>query len=150
VTDLAWFTQDQGTVFTDISTFATTGVAPAFAINEGAGNRTIDLRLVQAYGIAYDNTLGGPQAQFGHTASDFLDGEYHKYALAFQRDNFARAYDGSNLATDTVGGVPTNLTRLLIGGLDGATIYWLNGHVAKFAFYPQRLSNATLQAMTEE
>jgi len=69
-----------------------------------------------------------------------------KMAYAYQVNNFAASQNGGAVSTDTSGSLPVP-TRLGIGsgGLGGNQ---LNGHIRSIRYYPTRLSNAQLQALT--
>jgi hypothetical protein len=57
---------------------------------------------------------------------------------------------GSNaVQTDTSGSVPT-VNRLIIGDLRGNSIFAkLNGTISQLLYYPKRLPNSQLQALTK-
>jgi hypothetical protein len=63
-----------------------------------------------------------------------------KVVIAYKQDDFAVARS-STLATDTSGNVPTGMDRFTLRAF-GATPY------KRIAYWPTRLSNATLQAIT--
>ncbi|MBY0237864.1 MAG: hypothetical protein K2X55_00970 [Burkholderiaceae bacterium] len=65
---------------------------------------------------------------------------------AYKANDFAASKDGASVVTDTNGAVPTvNILRL---GGDGSAFNCVNGHIAKFAYYPRRLANAELVALS--
>jgi hypothetical protein len=64
-------------------------------------------------------------------------------------DNFATYWDNTLVGIDTSVAVPSNVDVLNIGGdFNGSNN--INGTIKKIAYYPKRLSNAELQALTEE
>ena len=64
-------------------------------------------------------------------------------------DNFATYWDNTLVGIDTSVAVPSNVDVLNIGGdLNGSNN--INGTIKKIAYYRKRLSNAELQALTEE
>lgn len=66
-------------------------------------------------------------------------------ALAFKLNEFAVAYQGETLATDSSGTLPT-VTRLVLGTVGIATTSnHINGYIRKFAYFNRRLSNSELQ-----
>ena len=69
-----------------------------------------------------------------------------RIASAYALDNFAAVRDGGTVATDTSGTVPT-VNRLNIGLHPNGGEY-LNGHIRSLRFFPTRLSNTQLQALT--
>ena len=70
-----------------------------------------------------------------------------KLVVSYSYDSFAAAGNGSSVTTATGTALP-ELTTMSIGSLSGVNN--MAGTIKKIAFYPQRISNATLQAMTEE
>lgn len=79
-------------------------------------------------------------------------GAVFKIAGAYQVNNFAFSANGGAPVTDTSGAVPTTpaVTQMKIGGgRGGAAGGQLNGYVRRITFYPRRLANAELQAITK-
>ncbi len=72
---------------------------------------------------------------------------YNRLAASLQHNNCAASLNGSTAVTDTSVRIPDGLTTFYFGWY--TTDNSVQSHIKKFAFYPQRLSNATLQAMTE-
>ena len=73
------------------------------------------------------------------------DGAVAKFAGAYATDNFAAVINGGTVGTDTSGTVPS-VDRLSIGGLNGFS--QIAGHIRSIRYYPTRLTNAQLQALT--
>jgi hypothetical protein len=69
----------------------------------------------------------------------------------YKTDNFAASKDGSTCSTDSLGAVPTDITELHIGSTSTKlSLDALNGHISKLAYYPKRLSNLELQALSTQ
>lgn len=66
---------------------------------------------------------------------------------AYKNNSFAFADGGSAESTDVSGNVPTGLTQMYIGS-DGTTALQ-NGHISKIYYWPQRLTNAEVQAFSK-
>jgi hypothetical protein len=73
----------------------------------------------------------------------------HKMACAYATNDFANSFDSLGLQTDSSGTVPTSLTTIYISGNANFTGYRLNGHLRRLRYWPKRLPNATLQALTQ-
>jgi hypothetical protein len=72
-----------------------------------------------------------------------------KGALAYKANDFATSYNGGAVATDTSGSVPTNVDRMRLGhDYLAASTGELDGTISKIIYYPKRLTNAQLQALT--
>ena len=64
---------------------------------------------------------------------------------AYKLNDFATSTNGGAVDTDTSGTVPT-ITSLGLGNENNGS--FMNGHLRRVAFYPRRLTNAELQALT--
>jgi hypothetical protein len=62
-----------------------------------------------------------------------------KVAMAYANDDYAASFNGSAVSTDTSGLVPDFYNQLTFSG---------SGYFKKYAFYPTRVTNAQLQALT--
>ena len=69
-----------------------------------------------------------------------------KNAQAYKANDFAGSVNGGAVATDSSGTVPS-ASVLQIGGL-GSGSSPINGYLRRITYYPRRLSNAELQAIT--
>ena len=67
-------------------------------------------------------------------------------AAAYATNDVAGSGNGGTVATDTINTRPV-VNRLVIGQLRGS-VYYLNGHIRRLVYYPDRLSNLQLQALT--
>ena len=70
-----------------------------------------------------------------------------KTATAYQLNNMAASFNSSTPTTDTSAAVPSAASVLYIGTYS-TTGFELNGHLRRITYYPRRLSNAELQAIT--
>lgn len=68
-----------------------------------------------------------------------------KTGIAIASNNFACSVNGSAALTDTSGSIPT-VDRLSVGNF--VTGGYLNGHIRNIKYYPSRLTNAQIQALT--
>ena len=68
-------------------------------------------------------------------------------SLALAANNIAGSSNGVITGTDNVATLPT-VTQMFIG-CEAAGANVLNGHIRRLTYWPQRLPNATLQAITQ-
>ncbi len=73
----------------------------------------------------------------------------NKIAGVYKLNDFAASLDGGSVTTDTSGAVQTGITDLYIGSIKDSAAFHLNGHIKSIKYYPRRLTNAQLQALTE-
>jgi hypothetical protein len=69
-----------------------------------------------------------------------------RIAYGYAANNFAGSYNGGTVQTDTVGTIPT-VDRLWVGGGTNALAN-CNTCISRLAYWPTRLPDATLQALT--
>jgi hypothetical protein len=69
-----------------------------------------------------------------------------KLSYAYAVNNFASTVDNLAIQTDTSGSLPSP-TTLNIGNTSGGS-HW-GGTIRRLTYWPQRLSNSTLQAITQ-
>lgn len=67
-------------------------------------------------------------------------------AYAYKTNDFAASRNGGTVATDTSGTLPVP-TALGIGSNSASSLF-LSGHIRSIRYYPTRLTNAQLQALT--
>jgi hypothetical protein len=87
---------------------------------------------------------GAVQAEINTTLT-IVANQSVRTASAYQLNNFATVVNGGAVGTATSGTLPT-VNKLDIGRRD-ASVY-LNGYIQRISYYPVRLSNAQLQALT--
>lgn len=149
----SWYNQSAGTFVVqmtppgDYDQYGT-----VFYASDGSGSNVNYLTKVNSAGNAAGKRwqgvtfVGGAAQAFPTTPSDGA-AVPTKIAYGYQLNDFAMAKDGSLIATDTSGTVPSTVNRLDIGQNNGSAT-WFNGHIASIKFYPIRPPNTTLQALT--
>ena len=142
----SWYNQSEGTIYSQWMLGGDSTSNNVYNINDGTGNNLIRARYNSA-GSASDNAVivgGGVQATLSASNQVALYSSY-KNAMAYKQDDFARSSSGL-LITDTLGNIPT-VTQINIGcGASGTE--QLNGHIQSIKYYPRRLANGDLQAIT--
>lgn len=145
----SWYNASEGTVFCQgigVNNVAA-GTRRYFEIN----NNTPDERLLAGYGFTtacrYLVSDGGAtQADIGVTTT--TGGALVKFAGAYKTNDFQQASNGTLGTADTSGTLPT-VDRMFIGQAETtAAATMLNGYIQRISYYPVRLPNSTLQALT--
>lgn len=137
----SWFNNAEGTVYVE-STPLALGVGTGVTINDNttsnrirvALNSTSDQSLITTGGTAQATLDGGTPAA-GTTA---------RFATAYKVNDFALSLNGGAVATDTSGTVPV-VSQMQIGG---ETTTYGSARIRKVAYYPLRVTDTNLVALT--
>lgn len=144
----SWYRQDEGSFVAkfSVNNAVTSASKTILNVNDGSENNRIWLRIsqtvvdfvVSAVGQGQVDTPGFNYVSSGLTAT---------VSIAYKKDDFVCAMDPFSPQTDTSGLVPV-CDRLNIGSRLTAGSETLHGHIRKIAYYPRRLTNTQLQALT--
>lgn len=142
------YNQDQGTVVVEAKRFGTSNQFPRIAqFNDGSASNRIGVSIYGSSNTAYGSCDSGGvnQASLNEAVATGPD-VYAKIGFGFGVNNFGLIVDSIIEGTDTSGSPPSNITQMQIG--TRASGQYLNGHIKSIQYYPLRLSNAQLQALT--
>jgi hypothetical protein len=142
----SWYNQSQGTVFADVNTASVANIAQVvFDISEGSGSERIFQRRSTGGFIATATTDNGViQGDFGSVAVP-ASGRARS-GFSYRLNDFGAAVNGIPSGTDTSATTPTP-DRLHIGQ-NFASGQLLNGTISRLTYWPSRLPDSTLQALT--
>lgn len=141
-----WFNPNEGTLFVESQRSATQTTAAfprAVSANDGTTNNELGILWATASSKLYSVvvTAGAVQADLGYFGQSQT--ATHKAALAYRANDFAFSADAQAVQTDASGTIPA-VSRLDIGSFGGSN----NGYIRRITYYPRRLSNTELQALT--
>jgi len=135
------FNANAGTIYTDVGTRLNTGSQRNYTFLPASGSNN---QIFEGSGLAFNvYSSGSFVAQIGTSAI-----AAQKIAAAYAVNDYAVSVAGGAVATDTLGAVPSSLTKLTIGGSIVNAAAYMNGCVRVFKYWPTRLDNATLQSLT--
>jgi len=122
------------------------GTAAAVALSDGGTSNMIAISVLDGSADAivaqvYDGGTLQASLSIGTATND----TEFRVAFAYKANDFAACMNGGTVQTDSAGTVPT--VTLLDVGRRGSTAY-LNGWIADVLYFPRRLPDATLQALT--
>jgi len=147
----SWYRADEGTLYADFSLIGVASGAAQTSWSVSANNTTdfITNRTLNNAGLYTVRVANVNQADLSIASGTALPGASIKQACAYKVNDFAVANSGSaSVSTDTQGTVPV-VSQALIGATGTTNVNALNGTIKKLAYYPRRLSNAQLQALTQ-
>jgi hypothetical protein len=140
-----WFNASEGTLFMDAQRPYFGSTAGLAQVDDGTNSNRMAIQTSSTAKLRCFIVFGGTiQTQLDSSAS-IADNVTFKSALAYATDNASGALNGTDLSIDPTVTVPTGLTTLRIGS--GLTSL-IGGHIQRITYYPRRLSNAELQAIT--
>jgi hypothetical protein len=143
-----FYNPTEGTLFTDAIT-SQSSTSYMFYISDGTYTNRIGTYqnangyarfLVRANSSTSADTLG---------TTAYSLGDSMRFAAAYAANDVAAVDNGSTAQTDNGVNVPFSIDEAYIGA-DATGSVSNSAHFKKIAYYPKRLPNATLQAMTEE
>jgi hypothetical protein len=148
----SWFRQDVGAFLASGSIPVNTSAASSNRCALSASASTTDrhtLSLINASNTAavyFLMTASATQvnAALGPTLPA---GTRRSMSYAYETNNVNAAVDGTLGTVDTSCTIPTNINTLVIGGISSSNAV-LNGHLARLVYWPARLPNADLLALT--
>lgn len=137
------YNQDQGTVV----------IERRFLSNDVSSNSGTDLlengtnKISLRKSIWLINVDAATQASSNFGASiDYVS--FHKIGLAFKTDSVIGSTSGQLSAEDTSASIPNAVNTIQLNRVDTNASFQINGHIKSMQYYPLRLSNAQLQALT--
>ncbi len=143
----SWYRADEGTFYADVKSQSSGACVEA---NNGASSDRVAVSFDAANSrMAGVNAISGVYTAIVYSlAGTTPNSASNKGAFAYKENDFALSANASAVSTDTNGQVgKPNQVRLGSSGL-GATGEFINGSIRKLAFYPKRLTNPQLQALT--
>ena len=141
-----WFNAAEGCFVAEADTFDTAFPVAVAATGSGAGYTTLQLLTTSAPTNSVRFEVGNTTQQADIAASVTSRLGPNKWAGAYAANNFAVSANGGAAVTDTSGTVPT-VSELRLGrGYNPSSV--LNGHIRSIRYWPTRLPNAQLQALT--
>ena len=135
----SWFNNAEGTVYADIP--ASSGTGTVWQLGIGGNDRFALERQTSTTGRILWNVGGVGQASF--SGLQLTSGGT---AFSYKVNDGAFVGTTGVLVTDTSAILPT-VNALYIGNYSSG-VAQLNGHIRKLSYYPQRLTDTQLQAIT--
>ena len=140
----SWFNATEGAFLAHARRMRTTDVGRIASANDNTANESID---IGASTTGQFIVTDGGSALATITPGTVTANTAFKIAVAFKLNDVQAALGGTVGTADTGVTMPT-VNQLVIGRQAGASPVYLNGTVSMLKFWPTRLSNAQLQALT--
>lgn len=143
-----WYNASEGALSFEGSILADQGATTVdfSQISNGVSNSNIiSLCMFGATATLFQVVNGTTQANID--LGTLAVGSVFKMTGAYKLDSFAGAINGGAAVTDVSGSIPTGMTQIGLGNRLGGG--YMNGHARRFMYWPQRLTNAEIQAFSK-
>jgi hypothetical protein len=141
----SWYRQDEGTLYVKVSNKDSTGRYIASINDSSTLNQSLTIYQLNSTQTAlFSRTSSGVQANIFVTGAINAS---NKVAGSYKINDFAVSVNSGTIGTDTSGAIPIS-TTLDIGAQRLSAGDGMSGTIARLAFYPVRLPDAQLQALT--
>jgi len=140
-----WFNASEGTIYSEFSAYNTSASRALAQLDDTGFNNRIFAFIQSNNGMQTNVVVGGSSVAQLFPAGTYTSPAIGKVSQSYAVNNFASCFDGGAVSTDTSGAIPT-VTQMRIG-FDGGSAY-ANGHLRRITYYPRRLSDAELVAIT--
>jgi hypothetical protein len=143
----SWYRTDEGTMYAQAFTMSTVADDKFIAnINNGGFPNRVLMNFNALNNFSASLVSNSVTQSTGTNGVAATVGTFIKGAIAVRRDDIAWSRDANTASTDTSALLPVGVDRLWIGS--ATTAAFLNGCVAKIAYYPRRLTNSEIQSLT--
>jgi hypothetical protein len=140
-----WYNQSEGTFVFEGTSLATTGFSwPVVASDNTTANRFAFYKSGTSL-AGFMSSSGATQMEI--TSAPAVANVVYKIAMAAEANSGNFSFNGDIGSADTSITMPT-VNRLSLGASASGSAEYLNGHIRSVRYYPVRLSDAQLQALT--
>jgi len=140
-----WFNASEGTFVASATTMSTASSRGVYAVSDGTNSNRIYLSVVTPNLSNLIITAGSTQADIVPAAT-ISDNTVFKDAFAYRQNDVNAATNGVLGTADTSATLPV-INQLRLGARGDGNIR-LDGHLRNITYYPTRLTDAQLQALT--
>lgn len=139
--------QSEGTLFWDLET-TNTDLYKRLSLNDGSTTNWIFVGIELATGVCRGYVKDSGVVQVSVTGTTDLTGDRIKLALAYANNDFILYANGSQVATDTSGTVPS-CNRIDVGSQNPASDVNAQSTTKQAILFPTRLTNDQLAELTK-
>jgi hypothetical protein len=145
-----WYNASAGTLYAEVGSAPVNNIVQSaweFNDNLGGGAGRIVARRTAGGNLATFVVSGGvTQADVASAATAAASSTY-KFASAWTAGDEGVSLNGATAVTGTPAVIPNTISKLFLG-INYASLQPVNGYLRRITYYPRRLSNAELQAIT--
>jgi hypothetical protein len=144
----SWYRQDEGTVFADVAVTQpnTGGNQFVFRTSDNTYNNAIAINIPGQAQLS--TALGGTFDGSASSVASLVANVSAKISAAYASNNLGLSLNGATVVADTTATIPTALNRADIGSDHAGANRVKACTIRRLTFFPQRLPNSTLEAIT--
>lgn len=142
-----WFNASEGAIAVTTNKQNVSSSSIYASINDGTNNNRMQMVLNAGTNTNSSEIITGGVGQVGLNSSALSVGE-NTTVFAYKANDVAASSNAGTVLTDTSASIPT-VDRLSIGSRTYASSNYLNGHMVKIDYWPQRIINAECQAFSK-
>ena len=139
--------QSEGTMFVECSALADDATNRKIALSDGTTSNSMYISYKNYTNQLRVEVISSGSSVFDYTYSVADITEINKIALAYKANDFAFYVDGTQVATDTSGAVPSSLSQFKFDNGAGGNVFF--GKVNQAILLPTRLTNDQLEELTK-
>ena len=147
----SWYRQDEGTVFADVALAQPNsgGNQFVFRASDNGYNNSVAWNIQSSGFASLATAAGGVFDGIASSVTALTPNLPAKFAAGYQANNLALSLSGATSVIDISATLPTALTRADIGSDHAGVNRVKAGTIRRLTYWPQRLSNSTLQTITQ-
>ena len=140
----SWFNAGQGTIIVAGTWPSAVGTSSVASFRAGSGGNNAAEVYAGGSNATFEVDSGGVTSALLNSA--FSVSTAFKAAAAYATNDFAFTYNAGTVQKDTSGAVPVGIDTLWVGGINSSQKS--NGTIQSIRYYPRRLPDTMLQALT--
>lgn len=142
----SWYRADEGTLFAEYTVSAPrSSDFTVFKVSDGTSSNQIQTGTGSSATIFNSFIISGGVSQGNNLVSSSPVGN-EKVSFSYAANSSVTSANSLIGTTDSTVSVPAGINQAMFGRDDSAG--YINGHIKRLAYYPRRLANAELQALT--
>ena len=142
----SWYRQDEGTIFVEGATSASTASPILFQADDGTASERIQVRRNGTTNASSLLVTDGGTTQANFSVTGYNANTIGKTCAVYSLNDFQLSFNGTLGTADTTGTLPT-VDRAFIGSASSPV--YANGSIKRLTYWPTRLADTTPQQITQ-
>jgi hypothetical protein len=146
----SWYNATEGTFYSEVAVALPNSGGNQFVARSSANDygNSVALNIINAGNASLSTASGGVFDGIASSVLTLTANVFAKFAGGYATNNLGLSLNGATVVTDLSATIPTTPNRLDIGSDHLGLNRIKAGHIRRIAYYPTRLTNEQLQALT--